>query len=392
MLLARVSSWISCLVLAAALPQSAPARAAATEPMIFYLARGEADACGPGCREWIAAEGEFDANAVRRFRDFLDSLNGRSRPVFFNSLGGIIGQARMIGRILRERRMTAGVGETFPEGCHAKSAAHETCRRIAQSNRELSARLRTSNAICHSACVYALIGSSFRQIPHDASVGIHASVPPPPPIGSAPKSGTPTREQVLSDRRRYVLEMGVDPKLVDASQEVPRRKLRILSRRELVQFGIELQGIYETDWVLFVQRETKRPFALKATTQSRDADRKEYGTTRVRMACADPPPGIELEYRPEPILDERNAAPLVVRIALGDGVQMLKGERGGAGTARYSVVLDPELAKRFASAGNLTFGETLASPDGSPWSREIKVSTHGLAPLLEAILKDCGER
>ena len=30
------------------------------EPMIFFVAKGEPNACGPGCSEWIAAEGMFD--------------------------------------------------------------------------------------------------------------------------------------------------------------------------------------------------------------------------------------------------------------------------------------------------------------------------------------------
>ena len=42
------------------------------EPMIFFLAKGERDACGPGCSEWIAAEGMFEGPQVeRRFRDLL---------------------------------------------------------------------------------------------------------------------------------------------------------------------------------------------------------------------------------------------------------------------------------------------------------------------------------
>jgi hypothetical protein len=50
------------------------------EPMIFLLAKGERDACGPGCSEWIAAEGMFDGPQVeRRFRDLLDVPWARQR-------------------------------------------------------------------------------------------------------------------------------------------------------------------------------------------------------------------------------------------------------------------------------------------------------------------------
>jgi hypothetical protein len=124
------------------------------EPMIFFVAKGERNACGPGCSEWIAAEGMFDGPEVeQRFRDLLDSLQGRKLPIVFNSRGGIIGQALALGRVLREHRMAASVGISFPEGCKARVAGHESCRRIMQANRELKAQLRTRGAVCHSACV-----------------------------------------------------------------------------------------------------------------------------------------------------------------------------------------------------------------------------------------------
>src|SRR5215470_18899131 len=35
-----------------------------SEPMIFVAATGEPNACGQGCSEWIAGEGEFDEGAA----------------------------------------------------------------------------------------------------------------------------------------------------------------------------------------------------------------------------------------------------------------------------------------------------------------------------------------
>src|SRR5262245_66257367 len=121
------------------------------EPMICFVAKGEPNVCGPGCSEWIAAEGMFEGPQVeQRFRDLLATLKGRNPPVIFNSLGGIIGEALVLGRILRERRMAASVGESYPEGCKARIAADESCRRIMEGNRELKAQLRTAGAVCSS--------------------------------------------------------------------------------------------------------------------------------------------------------------------------------------------------------------------------------------------------
>src|SRR5262245_23222816 len=86
------------------------------QAMIFFVAKGDAGACGRGCSEWIAAEGMIDGDAAQRLRDFLGALPRRDLPVFFNSSGGEFGQAVELGTMLRERRMTVGIGRTLPEG------------------------------------------------------------------------------------------------------------------------------------------------------------------------------------------------------------------------------------------------------------------------------------
>src|SRR5262245_2812356 len=79
---------LSCwAVAAAAAPESDTVRPKAPvtslprhwQPMLFFVAKGAAGACGPGCSEWIAAEGNVDADAPERLRDFLVPLNGTLR-------------------------------------------------------------------------------------------------------------------------------------------------------------------------------------------------------------------------------------------------------------------------------------------------------------------------
>jgi hypothetical protein len=85
-----------------------------SDPMIFVVNTGEPNACGRGCTEWIGAEGEFDDGAAQRFQEFITHLENRNRPIFFNSDGGLVGEAVKIGLILRENRMTAGVARSVP--------------------------------------------------------------------------------------------------------------------------------------------------------------------------------------------------------------------------------------------------------------------------------------
>jgi hypothetical protein len=75
------------------------------EPIIFIHATGEPNACGRGCSEWIAGEGQFDENASQRFWEFLAGLPKRDLPIFFNSDGGLLREALQIGSLLRENRM-----------------------------------------------------------------------------------------------------------------------------------------------------------------------------------------------------------------------------------------------------------------------------------------------
>jgi hypothetical protein len=75
------------------------------EPMLFFVTKGEPYACGPGCSEWIAAEGRFEGpQAERRFRDLLDTLKGRNLPIVFNSLGASSARRSSLGGFC-ERRM-----------------------------------------------------------------------------------------------------------------------------------------------------------------------------------------------------------------------------------------------------------------------------------------------
>ena len=206
---------------------------------VFVIARGNPDACGSGCNEWIAADGAFDQGAEKRFRNFLDTLKGRKLPIFFNSTGGDSTEAYAVGRILRERKMTASVGATIPDDCRTGKAMDAACRQLVQSRRDLKAELRTPGAICSSACVYALIGASVRQIPDGTRLGIHAPSRSSTQKVQLLRARDPADEQYHVARRRYVQQMGVDPELVDLADKTPHASIHILTRDEIARFRVE---------------------------------------------------------------------------------------------------------------------------------------------------------
>src|SRR5579863_9575857 len=68
----------------AASPVAAPAEIKPPEmpDIVFYVARGDANACGPGCDEWIAADGKIDREAAQRLRKLVTKLARRRLPIF----------------------------------------------------------------------------------------------------------------------------------------------------------------------------------------------------------------------------------------------------------------------------------------------------------------------
>jgi hypothetical protein len=365
---------------------TAQAQAAVTDvhPMVFFVAKGGPNVCGPGCSEWIAATGEFDRGVEQRLRELLAALGGRNLPIYFESPGGIIGEARVIGRILRERRMTASVGKTVPEGCRAAIKFDEPCLALIRSKRELNAQLITADADCYSACVYALIGASVRHVPERARIGIHASRPGL----DTPKVSPERNEEIRLGRKRYVIEMGVDPGLDDAAQKVPAERMHILSREEITRYGIENRDSYETGWMPYLDR-LKQLFVLKSITQARGPDGREYRTTNLRVACSVQKTGLALWYVRE-LSSSEIGVPTVIQTVAGNRKLAFDGGRTKDGNDERLVAVDWEFLQKAAATQALVFTETYAPPGAPSWSREVKLSTAGLPQAFQAVLKDCG--
>src|SRR5215510_2359404 len=389
----RIAMWTIRLVLAGtaaamAFTLGSPGAPAQPnpEPMIFFVAKGERNACGPGCSEWIAAEGMFEGPQVeQRFRDLLATLKGRNLPIVFNSLGGIIGEALVLGRILRERRMAGSVGESYPEGCKARIAADESCRRIMEGNRELKAQLRTAGAVCSSACVYALLGASERHVPADARVGIHAATPTA--VSSQP--GWLTVEQMHNNRKRYILEMGANPDLQDAAIKTPAPGLHVLSREELARYRVETSAPYESDWMQYQEpRGPMRLYMLKAVSSARGVDGTEFRTTNLRMTCAEGRPATSIEYQREPASTEIDVS-TIIRIAAGSDAKTLQRTTPIRGDDRYQIFADQQFVQKAITAGRIVVTETFSPRNARPWSREIRFSTAGLEQALRTALKNC---
>jgi hypothetical protein len=395
----------------------APSKAAAAQPpIIFYVATGEPDACGPGCREWIAAEGRIDGGAGARFRAFLGRLGARKLPIYFHSPGGSVGDALEIGRIMRQRRMTAGVGWTLPDGCDLAQTQATACTKLKRAGRDVPAALNTSLSQCNSACVYVVLGAVERRIAAGARLGVHSSkmilqvrtTRPLTPAERARAQGMfsqMARERVDAAYERlgrYIVEMGIDRGLLDAARRIPHEQVRYLTRDEIAQFGIDRRPFVEDDWMVD-ERPAAGPTALKLIydASQKEGRQKDWGAayrlTFLRLACADGTDQVEVAYGQEQPFGA-TPFPLPITVSAGEdkfvlGTTNVYRTRGTHEKPQVEIRRAQVPVSFFETAAGtgrteLKEGSDQEDAGGSP--RIAKLTNGGLAKSLRVLATRCG--
>jgi hypothetical protein len=220
----------------------------ATKPIMFYLAHGEPDACGPGCDEWIVAQGRIDADAAGRLRHLLARLRGPRPPIFLHSPGGSVNGAMELGRLIRAQKLTVSVGHTLPLDCASDDASANSCEAQIRAGQQIEAKFDPTLAMCNSACVDVLAAGVVRLVPPWVRLGIHD-------IGFDQATrrygaalialGKRTADEHL---RSYLREMGVNDALLTETMSVPNKSLEPLTRDDVVRFGLDRQEFGETVW------------------------------------------------------------------------------------------------------------------------------------------------
>jgi len=281
-----------------AITKTAPAPALRDIPPItFFIAKGEPDACGPGCDTWIAAHGAFDQGAPQRLRAVLAKAGKRRMPIFFFSPGGSVSAAMEVGRIMRTHKLTAGVGRTIPQGCDPKVIREKACDTIMRAKRELTAELRTARATCNSACVYALFGAAVREVGAGAELGVH-SISIRRTLIKTDREGrilASSSKRITGDTSgireaharvaRYAAAMGIGSGVVDAAAKVPFDQVRYLSRDEIVQFGIDARPFVESRWMR-EEDKSGRAGLMKYVVSQAAREPGRHRAALVRISCA----------------------------------------------------------------------------------------------------------
>jgi hypothetical protein len=183
--------------------------------MIFYVAHGADGACGPGCADWIAAEGTVQWDTYKRLIAILDRQQGRKLPLVIHAYGEAnLNVAVSLGRILHERGIDTSAGATEVTACADESEAE--CFALKRPGGPLDATLNVSKTVCDLACVLMLAGGIHRALPPGTRViltgmAIRNRV--------APNVSDEHRENLTTyfgeQFRVYLREVGVDTEFLD---------------------------------------------------------------------------------------------------------------------------------------------------------------------------------
>jgi hypothetical protein len=258
--------------------------AALTTPIEFYLAHGDANACGPGCSEWIAAEGKIDTGAADRFRQLLRKLGDRRPPIFFHSPGGKLTDSMELGRLFRDKKFAVSVGHTVPLGCGPDKQSANSCEARKRAGQAVEAEISPIYA-CNSGCVVALAGGAVRLVPPWVKLGIHdIGLDPNSRLGPGVSLSTAMRE-FHARLRSYLRAMGMDDALFSAAVATPFVSIKLLQRDEIVRFGIDRREFGETAW-RFMEEPT--PKIRKLFFARTDGDEPHYVDGMIEIGCNAP--------------------------------------------------------------------------------------------------------
>jgi hypothetical protein len=363
------------------------ARPLQTHPIIFYVAKGAPDACGRGCDTWIAIEGQFDGGAAARFRKFFKPLRDRRLPIYITSPGGNLDQALAMGTFLHEKPAVVRVARTVVKECGFEAQDSDICLKLKQSGRELTGDLWTRNAICNSACPYFVLGASTREIAPDTALGVHSAkvitqflgvVPTPEMLAAATQRGRERSNGLLAS---YFSRMGADSGLLKLVSTVKFEDVHMLTRDEIIRFGIDRREQVETPWQF---ENGVRSMVGKVTTQRSEGE-NAYRLLQWRLICVNTEQ-FELDVQ-RPAAKSISPA-LAISNAAAAPLYFTQINSRMAGAEFWGVRLPRATVDKLAGQAQFEFIESSQSADGRHTSRTA-LSTEGLSRALDTLLPTC---
>jgi hypothetical protein len=236
MRLLKIGSFAGLLVLSMGAQASA-------EMTFRVVSPSDPSKCRGPCSSVIQAEGKITNETPRQFVEFTRTQIASGvrlrNIVLIHSPGGAVEGSLNLGAVFRRLGTTVIVARS-----HQNSGFFGALfpQRDGRSG-DVIADGSITNAVCTSACVYAVMGGKNRIIPDQSIIGVHrmqAEVS----YGFDPLQGRLVSERLNGTQRqveilkRYARTMGADARLISLAESIPHDTIRRLTPGEVRQFRL----------------------------------------------------------------------------------------------------------------------------------------------------------
>lgn len=170
----------------------------------------------------IVASGIIQPDTAQDFLAFMETEYSDGNRVLFDSQGGDLAAGMALGRLIREQQFETQVGRWEIDG--------------AFGNIE-------DGAECSSACAFAFLGGTIRQVPEGNRLGFHqfyldASRVPVQVAGSALVQVMAETQRLSGDIVFFLIEMGVDARLFSLGSQAEQAGMIYPEPQQMLDFDL----------------------------------------------------------------------------------------------------------------------------------------------------------
>jgi hypothetical protein len=153
----------------------------------------------------LVATGMIVPGTAQAFKVEIDKRGGYIKTVVLNSTGGSVQDAIAIGHLIREKKFSTAV---------------------------------ESENLCTSSCPLVFAGGIERRAGEKAAIGVHQVFSP---TDNPAANNMDQAQRISADCQKYLVEMGVDPRLWIHAMETPKEELYRLKPDELLSLKLTTQ-------------------------------------------------------------------------------------------------------------------------------------------------------
>ena len=325
----------------------------------------------PDCG-WIQATGEITANTPRAFDQFIARLKIYPKVLRINSPGGNVRAGIALGQKLRAKGFATQVGADSPiPGAMSFGEGRASEKRPGH---------------CLSACAYAFLGGIERSFNGPTQFGVHRFFSrrtlKGPDAQQFTAADIDNTQRLSADLLRYMIQMGVDPRLLALASEAGAGDIRWITGAE----ARDLRIVYEPEAWKPWRVETYRGGAI-AISETNDGKIKMVascsGNQGAQVVLTDQTQPDESLFKRDRTCPVRGKHPVFGTFVDQSQVEVFKPESGGAGI-RFRLP-----TKNLPLTSPAIFGQFNENYRVSCTTKRYEGTTENFAPAVNLAFRNC---